>query len=133
MNKIKIYNIRKNKVEVVDKIIKSDSEWKKQLTPEQYRITTKKGTEAPFTCTFEEHKEPALYKCVRCGTDLFETGTKFESGTGWPSYNRPVSEINITEKKGRECVLWKRNWKNCRKRNSYSDQWKRKSSRCSAG
>ena len=65
------------------------------LTPEQYRVTTEKGTEAPFTCTFDEIKEPGIFRCVRCGTDLFANVVKFHSGRGWPSYYEPVSELNI--------------------------------------
>ncbi len=105
MEKVKIYYFREDKVEEVEKVIKTDAEWKKLLTQEQYDITTRKGTEAPFTCTLDEHKEPGLYKCVRCGTDLFATATKFESGTGWPSYYEPVSELNITEKEDRSLFM----------------------------
>ena len=90
-----IFNSSQNKIIDVDKVIKTDSEWKKLLTPEQYSITTKKGTEQPFTCTFDNIKEQGVYQCVRCGTDLFKTATKFNSGTGWPSYYEPVSDLNI--------------------------------------
>jgi peptide methionine sulfoxide reductase msrA/msrB len=93
--KIKIYDAGLDKVVVVDKIIKSDREWKKILTPEQYEITTNKGTETPGTCLFEQIKEPGIYECVRCGTDLFAASTKFKSGTGWPSYYEPISDLNI--------------------------------------
>ncbi|OGO02374.1 MAG: peptide-methionine (R)-S-oxide reductase [Chloroflexi bacterium RBG_13_52_14] len=79
----------------VDKVHKTNAEWKKLLTPEQYRTTTEKGTEIPFTCTFDNIKEPGIYQCVRCGTDLFQAATKFNSGTGWPSYFEPVSDLNI--------------------------------------
>jgi len=96
MGKIQIFDSRQNKIIDVDKVHKTYSEWKKLLTPEQYRITTKKGTENPFTCTFDNIKETVVYRCVRCGTDLFKTDTKFNSGTGWPSYYEPVSDLNIT-------------------------------------
>jgi peptide-methionine (R)-S-oxide reductase len=79
----------------VEKVHKTDSEWKKLLTPEQYEITTRMGTERPFTCIFDTIKEPGICRCVRCGNDLFGTSTKFDSGTGWPSYNEPVSDLNI--------------------------------------
>lgn len=105
MEKVKIYNSRENKVEEVEKVYKSDAEWKKLLTLEQYNITTERGTEVPFTCTFDEHKEPGLYTCVRCGTDLFATTTKFDSGTGWPSYYEPVSELNITTRDDRSLFM----------------------------
>ena len=93
--KIKIFDARQNKVIEVETIVKSDEEWKKFLTPEQYEITTRQGTERPFTCTFEKIKGNGIYQCVRCGTDLFRAGTKFESGTGWPSYYEPIAPQNV--------------------------------------
>ena len=101
MSKIRIFDSRQNKIIEIDKVNKTDSEWKKLLTPEQYRITTKKGTETPFTCTFANIKEPGVYRCVRCGTELFKSGTKFDSGTGWPSYYEPVSMLNLVEQTDR--------------------------------
>ena len=95
MDKIKIYDAKLDKVVLVDPIIKTEAEWKKLLTPQQFDITTRQGTERPFTCTFDEIKEEGIYQCIRCGTDLFKASTKFESGTGWPSYYEPVSESNI--------------------------------------
>lgn len=97
--KIKVFDARLGKVVVVERVVKSDREWKKILTPEQYEVTTEKGTERPYTCTFEQIKEDGIYQCVRCGTDLFRAGTKFESGTGWPSYYDPISELNVTSRK----------------------------------
>jgi peptide-methionine (R)-S-oxide reductase len=93
--RVRIFDSRQNKTVYVDKVIKTDAEWKKLLTREQYEITTKKGTEHPFTCAFEEIKETGIFQCVRCGSDLFKSTTKFESGTGWPSYYEPVSDLNI--------------------------------------
>ena len=101
MGTIQIFDSHQNKIIDVDKVIKTNSEWKKLLTPEQYRITTKKDTENPFTCTIENIKEPGLYVCVRCGTELFRSGTKFDSGTGWPSYYEPLSMLNIVEQTDR--------------------------------
>ncbi len=92
---VRIFDVRQNKIVYVDKVIKTDAEWKKLLTREQYEITTQKGTEHPFTCTFDEVKESGIFHCVRCGTDLFRSSTKFESGTGWPSFYEPVSDLNI--------------------------------------
>ena len=82
---------------IVDKIVKSDEEWKKLLTNEQYEITTRKGTEFPGTCTFDSIQEPGHFQCIRCGIDLFRHSAKFESGTGWPSYYEPVSPLNVVE------------------------------------
>ena len=98
MEKKNIFDSRKNKIIEVERIYKPDNVWKEILTPEQYSITTEKGTERPFTCTLNDVKEPGIYRCVRCGTDLFITGSKFESGTGWPSFYEPVSDLNITYK-----------------------------------
>jgi peptide-methionine (R)-S-oxide reductase len=84
-------------VVTVEKIWKSDADWKKLLTEKQYEITTKKGTEAPGICTFSTVHEPGIFRCVRCGTDLFRSYTKFESGTGWPSYYEPISTLNVVE------------------------------------
>ncbi|MGB7292401.1 MAG: peptide-methionine (R)-S-oxide reductase MsrB [Thermodesulfobacteriota bacterium] len=79
------------------KIIKSDEEWKNMLTPEQYHITRKKGTERPFSGEYNNSKEKGIYRCVCCGAELFSSETKFESGTGWPSFWAPVNEENIKE------------------------------------
>jgi len=84
-------------VVTVEKIGKSDADWKKLLTEKQYEITTKKGTEAPGTCTFSNVHEPGILRYVRCGTDLFRSSTKFESGTGWPSYYDQISPLNVVE------------------------------------
>lgn len=95
MDKVQIFDSRQNKILYVDKIRKTNAEWKKILTADQHRITANKGTERPFTCTFDDIKEPGVYQCVRCDTDLFRTSAKFHSGTGWPSYFEPVSDLNI--------------------------------------
>ena len=92
---VQIFNSRQNWVEDVEKIVKTDAEWREILTPEQYRVTARKGTEQPFTCTFNDIKDDGVYQCVRCGTDLFRSATKYDSGTGWPSYYQPVSDLNI--------------------------------------
>jgi peptide-methionine (R)-S-oxide reductase len=77
------------------KIIKSDDEWKKMLTPEQYHITREKGTERPFSGKYNSSKEKGIYTCVCCGAELFRSDTKFQSGTGWPSFWAPVNEEKI--------------------------------------
>ncbi len=77
------------------KIQKTDAEWKQQLTEEQFRITRKKGTERAFTGAYHDNKAPGTYRCVCCGTPLFSAETKYESGTGWPSFWAPLSESAI--------------------------------------
>jgi peptide-methionine (R)-S-oxide reductase len=77
------------------KIEKSEEEWKQQLTPEQFHICRNKGTERPFTGEFYDSKDPAIYKCVACGNELFDSDTKFESGTGWPSFYQPLSQESV--------------------------------------
>ena len=78
-----------------DKIEKSDEEWKKELTPEQYQVCRMKGTERPFTGEYYKTKDSGVYKCVACGNELFESDTKYESGSGWPSFCKPIGEENI--------------------------------------
>jgi len=97
MTTVQIYDTKQNKVLNVVRIEKSDAEWEELLTQKQYEITTKKGTEAPGTCTFDQIHEPGIFRCVRCDTDLFLSATKFESGTGWPSFYEPVSALNVVE------------------------------------
>jgi peptide-methionine (R)-S-oxide reductase len=93
---VKIFDARQNREISVGKIRKPDAEWKRLLSPEQYEITTRKGTETPGTCLFETSPKPGLFRCVRCGTDLFRSTAKYHSGTGWPSFFDPVSPLNIT-------------------------------------
>jgi peptide-methionine (R)-S-oxide reductase len=77
---------------MADKLVKSEEEWRRQLTPEQYRVMREKGTERPFTGAYHATKTPGVYHCVGCGQPLFESDTKFDSGTGWPSFYAPIDE-----------------------------------------
>ena len=72
-----------------------EDDWRLKLTPEQYRITREKGTERAFTGKYNDSKEPGIFKCVCCGAPLFDSDTKFDSGSGWPSFTAPVSEANV--------------------------------------
>jgi peptide-methionine (R)-S-oxide reductase len=74
---------------------KTDKEWKETLTPEQYNVCRNKDTERPFTGKYYDCKEKGVYKCSCCGNELFDSITKFESGTGWPSFNKPINEENV--------------------------------------
>lgn len=80
---------------MIDRVIKSNEEWQELLTPEQYRVTRQKGTEPPFTGEYYDFKEKGIYQCVCCGNELFSSETKFDSGTGWPSFWAPISEKSI--------------------------------------
>lgn len=84
---------------------KTDAEWKAELTPEQYRVTRKKGTERAFTGEHWNRKDAGTYRCVCCGTPLFGSNTKFDSGTGWPSFWAPVDEANVRTEEDRSFFM----------------------------
>jgi peptide-methionine (R)-S-oxide reductase len=92
-------NLGKRMGEVeVEKVIKSDAEWKSQLTPEQFEVARRAGTERAFTGKYWNNHEHGLYRCVCCGNALFSSDTKFESGTGWPSFYEPIASQNVKTK-----------------------------------
>ncbi len=80
---------------MTDKVEKTESEWKQQLTPEQFQVTRNKGTERAFTGEYYDHKDTGVYQCVCCGKELFSSDTKYDSGTGWPSFYAPLTEENV--------------------------------------
>jgi peptide-methionine (R)-S-oxide reductase len=83
------------------KISKTDEEWRKQLSPEEYYVTRKAGTEPAFTGQYWQSKDPGTYTCVCCGQPLFSSETKFDSGTGWPSFWNPLEEASLLEETDR--------------------------------
>ena len=88
-----------------EKVIKSEAEWKEQLTAEQYRVARKHGTERAFTGKYWDNKEEGVYECICCGTDLFSSETKFVSGTGWPSFWQPLHPEHVQEKRDRSWFM----------------------------
>jgi peptide-methionine (R)-S-oxide reductase len=76
----------------VEKVKKTEEEWKAELSPEQYKVVREKGTEAPFTSELNEEKSEGTFKCVACGQPVFSSGDKFDSGTGWPSFDKPMGD-----------------------------------------
>lgn len=81
-----------------EKVVKSNEEWKKQLTPMQYKVSCEGSTETPFTGIYWDHHEDGMYRCVRCGAPLFDSKTKFDSGTGWPSFYAAANKDAVEER-----------------------------------
>jgi len=86
---------------MTEKVVKTDEEWKKILSREEYIVTRKRGTEPPFYGEYYKFKEKGIYRCVACGNDLFSSKTKFDSGSGWPSFWAPISEEKVDEREDR--------------------------------
>ena len=84
---------------MMDKVIKSDQEWREQLSDEAYYITRQKGTERPFTGKYNKHKGQGVYRCVACGQPLFASETKYDSGSGWPSFYAPIEDDQVREER----------------------------------
>lgn len=94
---ISCINAQQKKTTKKYEVTKTDAEWKKQLTPEQYHITREQGTERPFKNAFFDHHETGTYSCIGCGQQLFSSSNKFESGTGWPSFYKPINNKAVEE------------------------------------
>jgi peptide-methionine (R)-S-oxide reductase len=96
VSRIRLYSAAQRRYVMSETIIKTDDEWREQLTPEQYHVTREKGTERAFTGELTNNHEKGIYQCVCCGNDLYSSEHKFESGTGWPSFWQPIAAENIT-------------------------------------
>ena len=92
---VRVYSAERKGYVMVEKVVKTDEQWKRELTPEQYQVARKRGTEAAFANRYWDHHEKGVYKCVACGNDLFDSTAKFDSGTGWPSFTRPIAKENV--------------------------------------
>lgn len=95
MSNISIYSVEKGGFVEIAPVVKSKKDWREELSKEAFHITREKGTERAFTGQYWDNKRKGRYVCIACGTDLFSSDTKFESGTGWPSYWAPISEKNV--------------------------------------
>jgi peptide-methionine (R)-S-oxide reductase len=95
MKKIRTYDPESGKTVEVGQVQRTPEQWREMLTPEQYRVAREHGTERAFANEYHDTKTPGIYECVCCGTPLFDAKSKYDSGTGWPSFYAPVSELNI--------------------------------------
>ena len=93
---VRLYSVEKKGYVMEDRVVKSETEWRNQLTPEQYHVTREKGTERAYTGSTWNNHEKGIYKCVCCGNDLFSSEHKYESGTGWPSFWQPIAKENVS-------------------------------------
>ena len=90
---------------MADKVVKSDEEWREQLTPEQFAVCRQKGTERAFTGKYWDHHQNGTYRCAACGSDLFSSETKFDSGTGWPSFYEPMNDDSVETEEDRSLFM----------------------------
>jgi len=103
--RVTVFSVERNESAMVDKVEKSDAEWKQELTPEQYSVMRQKGTERPFTGELWDNHSNGVYRCAGCGTDLFMSDTKFDSGTGWPSFYQPVAKENVASESDKSLFM----------------------------
>ncbi len=104
-SKIEIYSVATDELAEVERVELSADEWRQRLEPEEFRVLRKQGTERAFTGRSWDEKRAGLYRCAGCGTDLFSSAAKFDSGTGWPSFFEPVSEANVENREDRSLFM----------------------------
>jgi peptide-methionine (R)-S-oxide reductase len=93
--RIRVYSAEKGNYVMTETVVKTNAEWKKTLTPEQYHILREKGTERAFTGKYDKNHEHGIYRCAACGLDLYRSEEKYDSGTGWPSFTAPIASENV--------------------------------------
>jgi peptide-methionine (R)-S-oxide reductase len=98
---------RVEEASMADRVVKSEEEWRKILTPEQFHVLRKKGTERAFTGEYHDFKGKGIYQCAGCGKELFSSETKFDSGTGWPSFWAPISEGSVRTEADNSLFMWR--------------------------
>ena len=98
---------------MTEKVEKTEAEWRENLSPEEYEVLRKKGTERAFTGAYWDTKDEGVYHCIGCGTPLFDSETKFDSGTGWPSFYAPLDERNVETEEDRSIFFMKRTEVHC--------------------
>ncbi len=103
-SEIQVYSVEAGRLVNIERVERSEGEWRSRLTPEQFRVVREQGTERAFTGSYWDSKKEGVYRCVACGSDLFLSSAKFDSGTGWPSFWEPVHEANVGTEEDRK--LW---------------------------
>jgi peptide-methionine (R)-S-oxide reductase len=93
---VRLYSVAAKGYVMSERVVKSDTEWRSQLSPEQFHVTREKGTERPYSGVYWNNHRQGIYRCVCCGNDLFRSEHKFESGTGWPSFWQPIAPENVS-------------------------------------
>ena len=105
VEQIKVWSAAKGAYIMASKVTKTEQEWREQLTPEQYHVTREHGTERAFTGEYDKHYKEGIYRCICCEQDLFHSGHKYDSGTGWPSFYQPIATENIGLSKDRSWLM----------------------------
>lgn len=105
MERLKLYSVEEGRYVMLEPVVKTADEWRKQLTPEQFHILREQGTERAFTGSYHNYKGHGVYRCAGCENDLYHSDTKYDSGTGWPSFYEPVAPENIRTREDRSFFM----------------------------